>query len=595
MGKIGNAIAGAWANVRAGFSRFIPFHLGACALAVLASWNLHDIIDSHVCFDWMRGIFWGMLAGVFTRLVADRCGKKRLAAWLSWAVTIGIAALGVVFWTINDKEARYYWEWMMVFSGTSFALFAASVAVLYSEINENALFSKLWVKFLIVFGSALLVFGGLAGCYAAFDALIVDLEEKWLGDLYFFTMIAAAPICFMSVLPGRDAADDGSTRAGGFLFRRVLPVTVLLLAILYAYLVKILIIGRMPSGYLNWVGSVALAIYVFFWLALRGTEGKFSGFVIRRGWAFLVPVLVAQILAVTIRLRAYGLTAERYSGVIVLAIGIYALVLAAFDRRHVSLFWVFAVAGLVFTLTPLNISDIPVRNQESRLRAALERAGCVKDGVFSIPENVSVSDEDAEKIAGAWDYLSRAHVLWYKPEFAESVREATKNDLPNLLSIDPKFRRGRHSGGAYHYVSVDMEGERIPVGHCESIQILRSWCDLVILKAKDGDSASQHAQVEPQEKRWILKLEKHGEFDVTEHVEKLFAATGIDIQKPEGTKTAPPELFRWELKPGLSFAFRRLHISRNDSCPPDISCDGPVLLFADREAPEASDPAAEQE
>ena len=49
----------------------------------------------------------------------------------------------------------------------------------------------------------------------------------------------------------------------------------------------------------------------------------------------------------------------------------FAIVLAALDRRPHGLFVFIALAGLVFTVTPLNIVDVPVYNQERRLEAGM--------------------------------------------------------------------------------------------------------------------------------------------------------------------------------------------------------------------------------
>ena len=81
----------------------------------------------------------------------------------------------------------------------------------------------------------------------------------------------------------------------------------------------------------------------------------------------LPPVLVAQIVGIVIRYQAYGLSSVRFAGMVVLSFGLVALVLAAFDRRPHGLFVFIALAGLVFTVTPLNIVDVPVYNQERRL------------------------------------------------------------------------------------------------------------------------------------------------------------------------------------------------------------------------------------
>lgn len=573
MSKIKESVVRFWENVREGFWRFVPFHVGAVALAVVNILTIHKVIKGdRLALDLLRGIGLGMLAGVFARQVADRLNKKNPALY-SWIVTIAVSALGIAFWRYIDRKSLYYWLWTMLYSGTAFAIFSACVAMLYSPKNENTLFSKLWVNFLVVFGSGLFVAGGLCGCIGAFDALITKVNSKIYGDVMSIVLTAASPIVFMSILPGRDSADDGSRRAGDFLFRRVLPVTLVLLAILYVYLVKIIVTGTMPGGHLNWFGSIALAVYVFFWLALNGTEHRFTGFVIRRGWIFLVPVLIAQIVAVVIRLSAYGLTAERMSGIIVLAVGIYALILAALGRRHVTLFWVFAVAGIIFTVTPLNIADIPVRNQECRLRAALERSGCISDGEFSIPENVSVADADAKIIVGAWDYLSRAHTVWYRADFAEKVRKATDGNLISGLSINTG-KIGPRSEDEYRCLHFRPEGEVVPIEGYTSVKWAGRW-DIAVTASKEDNGMRYFIKVQ-----LAKDANEKEKFDVTENIEKIFKASGFDgnICK-SGSKTANPELFIWKLKPGVALAVCEMQVSQYNDTPVLYYLSKIVLLY----------------
>ena len=143
----------------------------------------------------------------------------------------------------------------------------------------------------------------------------------------------------------------------------------------------------MPSGKMNWFASWAIAGYLFFWLSLRASRVRFFAFVARWGWAALIPVVVTQIVGIVIRYQAHGLTTPRMAGMVTLAIGIYALVLAALDRDAKSIFTVTAVAGIVFTVTPLNIVDIPMREQTARLRRMLARNGCLgSDGKLVVPE-----------------------------------------------------------------------------------------------------------------------------------------------------------------------------------------------------------------
>jgi hypothetical protein len=62
-----------------------------------------------------------------------------------------------------------------------------------------------------------------------------------------------------------------------------------------------------------------------------------------------------------------------------------------------------AVIALLFSCTPLNVVDIPNRNQEHRLEQALTEAGILSGS--QINENVKLSDEARAKVASPYQYL----------------------------------------------------------------------------------------------------------------------------------------------------------------------------------------------
>lgn len=568
MSKIGNVVSKTWANVREGFRHFLPFHVGAVALAVCDILNIHDSMPDKMFTHVLRGIFWGMLAGVVTRLAADR-GRLRFGAAASWVATLLVAALGTWFWFDISDSSRYYWVWSMLYWGTTFALAASCMTMLYERENECTLFAQLLFQFHVVAVSAVIVVLGLVGCISAFDKLIAPIPREIYGDASAIVFIAAAPIAFMSLLPRRDSVDEDSQRAGTFLFKLILPTSLVLLGILYLYLIRIVATWSMPSGQLNWFGSTALALYVFFWLVLAKSERKFTQFVIRRGWMLLVPVVAAQVVAVWIRYRAYGLTAERMAGMITLALGIYALVLAAFNGRRVWFFRVMAVAGLVFTITPLNFMDVPVWNQERRLHDALERIGCFDGGEFSVPDAIQMADADAKIIVGAWDYLQKAHTVWHAAEFKRKIFDATNGELFDKLSLDPSKIPGlrqRHSAG--RWTRCISEGT-FKIDGYSSLYVFEGY-----------NAFDSRFQIINGDEHWILSFSTNanyaveGDFDVTDKIRAIVDSIPME-KRYDNTCQIDASLCLWELKPGVVLGFKGATLYWSN----DNDNDSPFFLF----------------
>lgn len=545
-------------KIRDGFFRFGVFHFCVVAVAVLLVLSNHSAVSDSVALNASRGICWGALAGVFAQLVGEWRNRPLKKCWVV-ALTAAVGALGCWFWfSIGEKSPRY-WLWLMLYSGSSFSLIAASMAVLSSYAEERTLVPRLVLNALGASGSAAIFIVGQMTCLAAFNSLVMSLDSMIYADVFGVSWIVIVSIGFISFLPKRDCDDGSSDRATAFLFWLLLPASLLLLAILYIYLGKIVVTGSMPSGKLNWFGSVALASYVFFWLSLRGSSNRFFRLFARRGWALLLPVLAAQVVGIVIRYNAYGLSALRYAGMAALSVGIVALILAAFDRRPRGLFVYMAVAGLVFTVSPLNIVDVPVRNQEGRLRAALSRNGLLDGDGLRLKTGVRIPDSDAEVIVSAWKYLvsdgtyrgcwwsdtsSRGDVtptVWHRLAFGMRF-----GDIPQLLGLDGTSSAAKKSSGDHVFMNFPLAGDGfLPTsGHSH-------------FRAIDNESL---VQCYHDRGRWTLKYAFPGEkdwqqYDVTEWVEKIFAASGC---KGVITRDVKFELTEsealWRLRPDLTLA-----------------------------------------
>lgn len=191
------------------------------------------------------------------------------------------------------------------------------------------------------------------------------------------------------------------------------------------------------------------------------------------------------------------------AGMATLAIGIYALVLAALDRTARSVFIVLAVSGLVLTVSPFNILDVPIMQQSVRLRAALERAGCFAGGGFSVPEKLDISEKDAKTIDGAWRYLTKRGRLffsyarddrsvgalrlrqgvWNRNVFTRDIAETARKlsgqkhpNLPKMLKISSANFTGRKRGllnsKTTNHFSLDRDSGAVDISGYTKFEIV---------------------------------------------------------------------------------------------------------------------------
>ena len=442
-------------NLRRGFVRFAPFNVGAVLLSAFLIWHNHIPWKERetaglIPISLACGVCWGMLAALAARLALERrTAKPRLQSVLPAVGGLLATVAGAWFWYHVRDGHVFHHLWRMIYFGGITALASAAVANLFGVRNRLTLFGQVFQSAVFVGMISLVTMLGGFLCVEAYRQLIFRFSYDFMSDVGTVVWCAVAPIFMAACLP-RDDAPTERSRWYNVLFWFLTPLGLALVAILYAYIVKIVIRWEMPSGKMNWFASWAIAGYLFFWLSLRASRVRFFAFVARWGWPALIPVVVTQIVGIVIRYQAHGLTTPRMAGMVTLAIGIYALVLAALDRDAKSIFVVTAVAGIVFTVTPLNIVDIPMREQTARLRRMLARNGCLgSDGKLVVPEKPEIPLADAKMLVGAWRYLTdsvkyrpastNAPTLrpgvWYRAAFVQDVLKGIVLVLAIVLDV----------------------------------------------------------------------------------------------------------------------------------------------------------------
>ena len=234
--------------------------------------------------------------------------------------------------------------------------------------------------------TSILLFLGLILCVAAFWALIITDADGWLPETtYLFSGLIAYGgwgfSSFLGALPNAGARYEFPAATEKLLLYLFFPVYLLLLLVLYLYVGKIIGAGEMPVGTMNWYASFALFGFAFFFgtLAAQSRLPLFSRFL---KWALLLflPILAVQLYGVWLRYEAYGLTTLRYTSIICTFCGIYALAVAFLRRKPQQVYLCAVILALIFSLTPLNVVDVPLRNQEARLTQILTENNLLQDG-----------------------------------------------------------------------------------------------------------------------------------------------------------------------------------------------------------------------
>lgn len=309
------------------------------------------------------------------------------------------------------------------------ACFAAGLYVLTKRSGEGA-FAQVFLGAWKTLGAAVLLAASLMVCLLAADTLLFDVDGRWHTLAAEWAFVAVAGPLFLSWVPDGEAEPSAALSA---LFRRLLlPVYLVLLAILYGYLGKILWTGAMPSGQMNWFASLASGGYALCYFLFPGTGGRAMRAFLRWGGPALLPVVAVQLVCVWIRFDAYGLTSARYASLLCTVFGLAVMAFGFFRRSPRGLFLLAAAMALAASAGPAGLYALPLREQVYRAQTVLERYGMMKDG--DIAAGRPLTDEDRARLVSAWAYIRRQTFLDDRADYTFADQIARSEEISRLAA-----------------------------------------------------------------------------------------------------------------------------------------------------------------
>ncbi len=263
------------------------------------------------------------------------------------------------------------------------------------------------------------LFLGLALALAALDNLFgVDVSERAYAYLWVTVTLGFHPLFFLAGVPREVGAleRDETYPSGlrGFATYALVPLTVLYLAILTAYFVKVVATGQWPSGWIGWLVSGAATLGILTLLlasppAARDRPVWVAQFE-RWFWPALLPAAIMVGLAIWKRIGQYGLTERRYF-LAALTVWLGATALAFTLRRARALIVIPASLAAVALATfagPWGAYRVAERSQLQRLEALLGQLGMHRQGRIT-PAAGGLDPDPAREAANIATYLATTH------------------------------------------------------------------------------------------------------------------------------------------------------------------------------------------
>jgi hypothetical protein len=277
----------------------------------------------------------------------------------------------------------------------------------------------LLLRFLTAAVFSAVLFVGLAVATAALDQLFgVDVDPDTYGRLWFAIVFIFNTWFFLGGVPEDLAALEGSDEypRGLKVFAQyvLVPLVTVYLAILMAYLVKVVATQDWPSGWIGYLVSSVAAAGILALLLVHPVreraENRWVATYARWFYIVLLPAIVMLWMAIWQRVDQYGITEPRYF-LTILSIWLAGIAVHSTlrgSRKIVLIPTTLCALALATFFGPWSAYAVSRRSQTARLEGVLVRNEMLVDGAVR-PAAGDLSFEDRREISAALRYLVATH------------------------------------------------------------------------------------------------------------------------------------------------------------------------------------------
>jgi hypothetical protein len=333
----------------------------------------------------------------------------------------------------------------------------------------------LFLRILVAALFAHVVFAGLAFALAALDNLFgMQIPGKRYGELWVLATGLFTTWYFLAGIPKNldecDASTDYPKGLKVFAQYILLPIVLVYLVILYAYIGKILISWDWPQGWvskliLGFSGTGILSLLLLYPVS-RQTENVWIRTVTRWFYVVLIPVVAMLFFAVWRRVSEYGFTEGRY---LAIALGAWLVIVILYflllPRKNIKFIPVSLCLGtLLVVFGPWSVFTVSEKSQVSRLEALLQKHAILVDGKVQ-KNGGNIPSNDTREISAVLTYLHDLHGYdsiqpWFKDPLKEDpttpgVKYKEAADIAGIMGVD--YARPRQEYGGVILLTTDRD------------------------------------------------------------------------------------------------------------------------------------------
>jgi hypothetical protein len=406
---------------------------------------LNDTIYEELTLAFLMGTAFSIPATLLTQKLTVL--KKYLIQGLTAATGFVLGFFSYRGFGNNIYKELYYF-------GILCAVLLITLYLFIPKEKSRTYFSLVFKYALFTIFMTIILLGGICLLIFAIQNLILNTDDY---DIY------ECCSCFCAIIFGINVfcyylfyrrQEESSGKAFKVIALYILfPVFAILLLILYVYLIKALVLLKLPNGQINWFVSFASCFYIVFYFILREyDELPVIKYFYKFGAIPFIPLIIIQIYAYFIRVNAYGFTGYRYSSLLFIIFSVITIAITFIKQGKYSQQAILVLTFFVIfdSLTPFNLIKMAHKSQFTRMIKILNKYQMYNSGADTLTDydkaliEKTITDQDRDALYSSFRYLSWTSSI-PMPDWAMETEYKNGNLYKNKLNFEETFGIKRES------------------------------------------------------------------------------------------------------------------------------------------------------
>ena len=321
LGKVSNYINQNMAKFKQIYMRYAASIFCAFIIAVVSiianqkkGFDIESIVA--VCSIWLAGNF--LVESLWKKTIEEAQKNKR-----KWLIGYGVTfVIAIVFNNLSEvlkaqkvDIPNLIFESILYFYIACTVLLAIYVLLRQQQLDLPHCIGRIIFALLRAVGVYLVLNIAVILILEIIDALLVDIDtfRVELNIQLLLSALAYFPTCLLAV---SDTSEDNAAFTKKFVSYVLLPCVWIAMFVIYLYVVKIFVTQEVPNNEIFGICASLFAIGMPIWMMASGfVEEKTSRYakLISITKYIYAPFILLEIYSMSVRVKAYGLTEQRYA------------------------------------------------------------------------------------------------------------------------------------------------------------------------------------------------------------------------------------------------------------------------------------------